>query len=146
MRGLPGRCRCPRGSGVPGGGDAGPLAGAACGPRAPHLAVAPLEDHGEGAVPDQVLARELELAHGLQAAAAGLHGAGGRAQAARAGGGGRGARAIGRPGPLPPGLLIRLRLRIRPRFRSRPGSDSDSGSESSSGEETKEPRPPGPGA
>lgn len=53
MRGLPGRCRCPRGSGVPGGGDAGPLAGAACGPRDPHLAVAPLEDHGEGAVPDR---------------------------------------------------------------------------------------------
>lgn len=92
---------------------------------APHLPVAPLEDHGEGAVPDQVLARELELAHGLQAAAAGLHGAGGRS----GGGAGRGRRAPGgaphragrarlQPhGPLgalsQPGLLLRIPARLQ---------------------------------
>ena len=97
--------------GVPGAGDGerdpgagGPPSPALCpGRPAPHLAVAPLEDHGEGAMPNQVLARELELAHGLQAAAAGLHGAGRARQAgaqatARAGGGGQGARPIGQPG------------------------------------------------
>ena len=57
----------PRGGGPP-------SPGLCPGSPAPHLAVAPLEDHGESAVPNQVLARELELAHGLQAAAAGLHG------------------------------------------------------------------------
>lgn len=65
--------------------------------------MAPLEDHGESAVPNQVLARELELAHGLQAAAAGLHGAGRARQAgaqatAHTGGGRQGAHPIGQPG------------------------------------------------
>lgn len=40
-----------------------------------HLAVSTLEDHREGAVSNQVLARELELAHRLDTAAARLHSA-----------------------------------------------------------------------
>lgn len=47
-----------------------------------HLAVSTLEDHREGAVSNQVLARELELAHGLDTAAARLHSA--RGSGARA--------------------------------------------------------------
>lgn len=49
-----------------------------------HLAVSTLEDHREGAVSNQVLARELELAHGLDAAAARLHSARGPGARARA--------------------------------------------------------------
>lgn len=101
MRESPSVGLAPRGMrGPPGAWGGSPGEGA----RHPHLPVAPLEDHREGAVPDQVLARELELAHGLQAAAAGLHGAGraGRVQAAARGrGGGLGARAIGQAGPSP---------------------------------------------
>lgn len=48
-----------------------------------HLAVSTFEDHREGAVSNQVLARELELAHGLDAAAAGLHSARGPGARAR---------------------------------------------------------------
>lgn len=90
--------RGPRNVGVkgsPGTGGDGPGPGPAA---LNHLPVAPLEDHREGAVPDQVLARELELAHGLQAAAAGLHGAGraaGGPGRPGSGGAGRGQRAGG---------------------------------------------------
>lgn len=49
-----------------------------------HLAVSTLEDHREGAVSNQVLARELELAHGLDTAAARLHSARGPGARARA--------------------------------------------------------------
>lgn len=103
-----------------------PLAGPRSGPAgAPHLPVAPLEDHSEGAVPYQVLARELELAHGLQAAAAGLHRAGGRLRRRRGPGAAGGGRApSGRPGPPPapqaarggrsqPGPLMRIPPRLR---------------------------------
>lgn len=96
-KGVPGA----EGGGPRGGGPPSP--GLCPGSPAPHLAVAPLEDHGESAVPNQVLARELELAHGLQAAAAGLHGADGGRQAgaqatAQTGGGRQGAHPIGQPG------------------------------------------------
>lgn len=63
--------------GVPGAEGGGPRGGEPALTRAlPWLALpltsrCSLEDHGESAVPNQVLARELELAHGLQAAAAG---------------------------------------------------------------------------
>lgn len=132
------------------------------GARRPHLSVAPLEDHCEGAVPNQVLARELELAHDLQAAAAGLHGAGRADQASglarlrrRRGPGaaGWGRAPSGRPGPLPAWPLIRIPLlpdpvltlsptRFRLGFRLGVNGNSDSGS--GPGRETKEPRPQGP--
>lgn len=104
-----------------GGEEGHPLAGAWSGPAAaPHLPVAPLEDHGEGAVPNQVLARELELAHGLQAAAAGLHGAGWRLRRRLGPGVAGGGRApSGRPGPPPAPRATRGALAAR-------GADPDS--------------------
>lgn len=109
---------CEPGMGAPracGGEEGHPLAGAWSGPAGvPHLPVAPLEDHGEGAVPNQVLARELELAHGLQAAAAGLHGAGWRLRRRLGPGVAGGGRApSGRPGPPPAPRATRGALAAR---------------------------------